>query len=71
MNYVNGTTSHQILSSLTNLSKNYIPFFIVTAYDCQAKFFDGVKCCGIYSKPLRKLDAEKIFEKIINCNSEF
>lgn len=71
MNYVNGTTSHQILSSLTNLSKNYIPFFIVTAYDCQAKFFDGVKCCGIYSKPLRKLDAEKIFEKIINCNTEF
>lgn len=71
MNYVNGTTSYQILSSLTNLSKNFIPFFIVTAYDCQAQFFDKVKCCGIYSKPLRRLDAEKIIEKIINYRSEF
>ena len=32
MNYVNGTNGRLVLTQLTNISKNYIPFFFVTAF---------------------------------------
>ena len=65
MNYVNGTNGHLVLT------KNYIPFFFVTAFDKNTNFFKDFDCGGIYSKSLRKKDAEDIFQQILDINSDF
>ena len=71
MNYVNGTKGRLVLTQLTNISKNYIPFFFVTAFDKNTNFFKDFDCGGIYSKSLRKKDAEDIFQQILDINSVF
>lgn len=71
MNYVNGTNGRLVLTQLTNISKNYIPFFFVTAFDKNTNFFKDFDCGGIYSKSLRKKDAEDIFQQILDINSDF
>ena len=65
MRFINGTSSHLVLSKYTNFINKNIPFFIVTAFDVNAKYFDGVNCLGVYTKPIRKIDAESIIEKIV------
>ena len=64
MNYVNGSVCQQILCNCTNIKK-LIPFFIVTAYDVNATYFRNLNLEGIFSKPLRKCDAENILSHFI------
>ena len=64
MHFINGSVCQQILCNCTNIKK-LIPFFIVTAYDVNATYFKDLNIEGIFSKPLRKCDAENILSHFI------
>ena len=64
MHFVNGSVSQQILCNCTNIKK-LIPFFIVTAYDVNATYFNNLNIEGIFSKPLRRCDAENILDHLV------
>ena len=64
MNYINGAAVQNILNNYINMKK-YIPFFIVTAYDVNAAYFNNINLDGVFSKPLRKYDAEIILKQLI------
>ena len=64
MNYINGAACQNILNNYIN-KKKYIPFFIVTAYDVNAAYFNNINLDGVFSKPLRKYDAEIILKQLI------
>lgn len=67
MPFINGSSTITILSSSCNLN-HVIPFFIVTAFDPNAIYFNNIKCNGIYCKPLRNNDSEKIIENLLCLN---
>lgn len=64
MNFLNGSLTQNILTNLTNMNKR-IPFFIVTAFNNNARYFIETKCNAIYTKPLKKCDAKMIIDSIL------
>ena len=67
MNYVNGTNGRLVLTQLTNISKNYIPFFFVTAFDKNTNFFQGFRLW----RNLLKIPAEKRRRRYFSANSGY